>query len=147
LGQGIVWFFLLIHGGLGLVFGPIGLAASALAGRAPSVAAVLLAVPAAFLTVSWAPALFGGSDLGEVLVVLVLVPPAVVAAVVFARAPHHSWRTDLIVVPTSAQNSWNGCNRGDHPVLGRKRPYLTPPGIGTSCSWSISCFRSRRADI
>lgn len=79
LGQGIVWFLLLIHGGLGFVFGPMGLAASALAGRAPSVAAVLLALPATFLAVSWAPALFGGSDLGEVLVVvLVLVTPAVV---------------------------------------------------------------------
>jgi len=52
LGQGIIWFVLLIHGGLGLVFGPLGWSASAIAGRTSKVAAVLLAVPAAFLTVS-----------------------------------------------------------------------------------------------
>jgi hypothetical protein len=88
LGQGMVWFFLLIHGGLGLVFGPMGWAASAIAGRVPRLAAALLAVPAAFLTVSWAPVAFGGVglELREGLALLVLIPPALLAAAVLVRA-------------------------------------------------------------
>jgi hypothetical protein len=89
LGQGMLWFFLLIHGGLGLVFGPLGWAASAIAGRAPRLAATILVVPAAFLAVSWAPVIFGGLELREGLALLVLIPPALLAAEVLARAHLH----------------------------------------------------------
>jgi hypothetical protein len=97
LGQGMVWFFLLIHGGLGLAFGPMGWAASAIAGRARRLAAALLAIPAAFLSVSWAPALFGGNglELREGLALLVLIPPALLAAGVFVGAHLHQERESV----------------------------------------------------
>lgn len=88
LGQGMVWFFLLIHGGLGFVFGPMGWTASALGDRAPRLAVALLAVPAAYLAMSWLPLVFDADGLGlhDGLTLLALILPAVVAAGFLMRA-------------------------------------------------------------
>lgn len=90
LAQGMVWFFLLIHGGLGLAFGPAGWAASALGKRAPMLAVVLLAGPATVLLVSWLPILFSPAGLGfhDGLAVVVLIAPALVAAGTLLKGLH-----------------------------------------------------------
>jgi hypothetical protein len=57
--QGGVWLVLLSHGGSGFVFGPMALAAAAVAHRLRAVAVLLLAIPVVWLTRSWLPALMG----------------------------------------------------------------------------------------
>lgn len=92
LAQGTVWFFLLIFGGIGLVLGPVGWAAAGLGRRFPRLSAALLAVPAAVLAASWAPALLSPQGPTDVIlsagIVLVLVGPALLAAWLILRA---SW--------------------------------------------------------
>lgn len=88
LSQGMVWFFLLIHGGLGLVFGPMGWTAAALGRRTPRLALALLTVPAAYSAMSWLPLVFGADGLGlrDGLTLLALILPAVVAVGGLMRA-------------------------------------------------------------
>jgi hypothetical protein len=59
--QGLVWFFLLIFGGIGLIFGPAGWIAAAAGKRAPGLSAILLIVPTAVCAVSWSRAIFAPS--------------------------------------------------------------------------------------
>lgn len=78
--QGAVWFLLLIHGGWGLVFGPIAWIAAAIAGWFPVIAAALLVAPVIVLSISWWPILTEGAAITDPLAFAALVGPATVAA-------------------------------------------------------------------
>jgi hypothetical protein len=84
LGQGVVWLFLLIFGGLGLVFGPAAWIAALAGRRLPRLSALLLVLPASLLAVSWTPALLAPTSFTDLAtsaaIVLLLVAPALVAA-------------------------------------------------------------------
>ena len=87
--RGIVWFVLLIFGGIGLVLGPLGWTAAAAGRRFPRLSAALLVVPAAVLAAGWAPEFLSRQPSPNAVVsagiVLVLVAPALVAAVLIVR--------------------------------------------------------------
>jgi hypothetical protein len=75
----------LIHGGTGLLFGPLGWLAAFAAGRLPGVAAVLLLAPVAWLVRSWAPILLDAPPAQDWLIVAALTVPGSIAASVFLR--------------------------------------------------------------
>lgn len=77
---GIVWFLLLIHGGWGLVFGPMAWIAVIGARRLPLVSVILLIVPTAVLAWSWTPAFINGAELLVLPIVLLLIVPPLIAA-------------------------------------------------------------------
>jgi len=83
--QGALWFVLLIHGGTGLLFGPMAWIATVVGGRIPAVAVILLVAPVAWLSNSWAPILFDGARLGDWAVFAALVVPALVSTAIFLR--------------------------------------------------------------
>jgi hypothetical protein len=56
-GQGAIWLILLIHGGKGLLFGPMAWIAAMIGHRISALAVILLIVPLAWLSFSWAPIL------------------------------------------------------------------------------------------
>ena len=89
LGQGVVWFFLLIFGGIGLVFGPAGWIAALTGRRFPRVSALLLLVPAVVLAVSWSPVFLTPQPSVNLVasagIVAVLVVPALLAAILILR--------------------------------------------------------------
>jgi hypothetical protein len=81
--QGAIWLVLLIHGGTGLVFGPMGWIATVVGSRMPALAVILLVAPVAWLSVSWASTLFDGPELRDWGIFAALTGPAVVAAAMF----------------------------------------------------------------
>lgn len=84
--QGGVWFILLIHGGMGLMFGPLAWLAAIVVVRSPGVAAVLLLVPVVWLVQSWAPILQDTpSALNWVIVAALTVPGSIAASVFLHR--------------------------------------------------------------
>lgn len=83
--QGTLWFVLLIHGGKGLIFGPLAWLAVFIGTRFPGIAAGLLLMPVAWLCQSWAPILLDGPAASDLLIVGTLVVPAIVASMVFIR--------------------------------------------------------------
>ena len=81
--QGAIWLVLLIHGGIGLVFGPMAWIATVVGGRIPALAVILLVAPVVWLSVSWAPVLLDGARPGGWGTVAALTGPAVFAAAIF----------------------------------------------------------------
>jgi hypothetical protein len=89
LAQGVIWFFILIFGGMGLIFGPAGWVAAVAGRRVPRLSAVLLIVPALVLAVSWSPIFLVPHPLVTVVasagIVAILVVPALLAAALIVR--------------------------------------------------------------
>lgn len=83
--QGAIWLVLLIHGGVGLLFGPMAWLSMLIGGRVPAIAAGLLLTPVAWLIGSWAPILSDEPQPRDWLIVGTLVFPALLAAMFFLR--------------------------------------------------------------
>ena len=81
--QGAIWLVLLIHGGIGLLFGPMAWVATAVGSRIPALALILLVAPVVWLSVSWAPVLLDGARPGDWWVFAALTGPGVIAAAIF----------------------------------------------------------------
>lgn len=94
--QGAIWLILLIHGGKGLLFGPMAWIAAMIGGRIPALAVILLIPPVAWLSVSWAPILAERPGQVDWAIFGSLIGPASAAAAIFlgrsvatmARAAH-----------------------------------------------------------
>lgn len=81
--QGAIWLVLLLHGGIGLLFGPMAWIATGVGSHIPALAAILLVAPVAWLSISWAPVLLVGAGLGDWGIFGALTGPAVVGAAIF----------------------------------------------------------------
>lgn len=92
LGQGVLWFILLIFGGLGFVFAPAAWIAALAGRRLPWLSALLLFLPASLLAASWTPALLAPSSLTDLAtsaaIVVALVVPALVGATLIVQGSH-----------------------------------------------------------
>jgi hypothetical protein len=96
--QGGVWLVLLSPGGLGFLFGPMGIAAAVVAHRAPLAAVTLLAIPTVWVTRTWLPVLTGPEATpGEWQIWAVLALPAIGAVV--ALLVHRFRRTTGTATP------------------------------------------------
>jgi hypothetical protein len=94
--QGAIWFVLLIHGGLGIVFGVLAWLAASIGGRMSAIAAVLLLIPVVWLVGSWAPILSNEPQPRDWLIVASLVVPASLAAVLFLG---RTWTSIMSAIP------------------------------------------------
>jgi hypothetical protein len=83
--QGTIWLILLIHGGKGLLFGPVAWLAAIIGSRFPAIAAGLLLLPVSWPVLGWAPTLSEGGDARDWLIVAALVVPAATAATIFLQ--------------------------------------------------------------
>lgn len=98
--QGAIWLVLLIHRGMGLLFGPMAWIAIAVGARMPALAVILLVAPVAWLSVSWAPVLLDGAGPGDWGIFAALTASAVVGAAIFfvvlvgAMSREPRWRTE-----------------------------------------------------
>jgi Na+-driven multidrug efflux pump len=81
--QAAVWLVVLMHGGWGLIFAPMGALTALVGGRHPAVGAALVAAPTVWLTASWAGILGQAPTLGNWGVWAGLTLPAFVAAAIF----------------------------------------------------------------
>jgi hypothetical protein len=81
--QGAIWLLLLIHGGIGLLFGPMAWIATVVGSRKPAVAVILLVAPVAWLSLSWARVLMDGARPGDGGIFAALTSPGVIAAAMF----------------------------------------------------------------
>jgi hypothetical protein len=81
--QGAIWLILLIHGGKGLIFGPLAWLAAIVGTRFPAVAAGMILSPVSWLALSWAPILSERPAPGDWLIVSALVLPAMLAATIY----------------------------------------------------------------
>lgn len=83
---GVIWFFGLIFGGQGLLLGPMAWVAALIGRRWPLASACLLLVPAEGLTLAWLPAIVGGPDRAQALVIAgILAIPAAAARLITSR--------------------------------------------------------------